>query len=523
MKKLLFIISTFLIWAACSNSDELEDIGNEGEAEANQPIITQLDSIYIVSFGEKIQIDPKVETNREVQYSWSIGDKKIAETPSFSFEGYPNGIYTLVFEINEGSQNIVRETIKIVVTNETFHFTTECNKLLTITLPEHLEAQEEITWKILNAKSERHRLSVIEGEPLFVATDTGTYQIEATAGEICSHITIQVNAPSQKQTPYFAKVFDYNPAPGQFVNELPPYEEGDTYKDMLGKVGDWLIGDDTYMITLGGWGGSVTLGFDHTIVNVKGKCDFRVNGNAFGSNKGRPDAPFGGSCEPGIIMVAYDKNKNGQPDEDEWYEIKGSGNFSSENEPWYSFSQEYGNDLNVYRNYEMTYYRPESEENDTHGEVDNPLSYVSIQNYIQWEDNQGGKGYKVKNVYHQQSYYPAWLHEDKLTFRGIRLSQNALNEGEYVPGINAGNVYYVLYAFRYGYVDNHPNLNDLSAIDIDWAIDKDGNKVALPGIDFIKIYNGINQENGWLGECSTEVDKGMDLHMLGYDINTIKE
>ena len=110
-----------------------------------------------------------------------------------------------------------------------------------------------------------------------------------------------------------------------------------------------------------------------------------------------------------------------------------------------------------------------------------------------------------------------------MTFQGIRLAQNALNEGKYVPGINEGNVYYVLYAFRYGYVDNRPNLDDLSAIDIDWAIDKNGNKVSLPGIDFVKIYNGINQENGWLGECSTEVDQGMDLHMLGYSIDTIKE
>lgn len=423
----------------------------------------------------------------------------------------------------DASQILAKKTIKIIVTNESFYFTAECNKILSIVLSDSTNTKGNIKWEVLNAPSECHRLSVIDGKTLFVAADTGTYQIEATAGDVNSHISINVSPSTQKQTPYFAKVFAYNPAPGQFVNELPPYKEGDTYETMLEKVGDWLIGDDTYMITLGGWGGSVTLGFDHTIVNVKGKCDFRINGNAFGSKLGRPNAPFGGSCEPGIIMVAYDKNKNGLPDEDEWYEIKGSGNFTTENEPWYSFAKEYGNDLNVYRDYGMTYYRPKSEKNDTQGEIDNPLSYVSIQKYIQWKDNHNGEGYKVKNVYHKQSYYPAWIQEDSLTFQGIRLAQNALNEGKYVPGINEGNVYYVLYAFRYGYVDNRPNLDDLSAIDIDWAIDKNGNKVSLPGIDFVKIYNGINQENGWLGECSTEVDQGMDLHMLGYSIDTIKE
>ena len=61
---------------------------------------------------------------------------------------------------------------------------------------------------------------------------------------------------------------------------------------------------------------------------------------------------------------------------------------------------------------------------------------------------------------------------------------------------------------RYGYVDNSPSVDDNSAIDIDWAVDREGNPVELPGVDFIKVYNGVNQENGWLGECSTEVERG---------------
>lgn len=62
------------------------------------------------------------------------------------------------------------------------------------------------------------------------------------------------------------------------------------------------------MISLGGFGGYVVVGFDHTIANVVGKRDFRVLGNAFYSAD-NPDinAPEGGSCEPGVVMVAYDK------------------------------------------------------------------------------------------------------------------------------------------------------------------------------------------------------------------------
>ena len=171
----------------------------------------------------------------------------------------------------------------------------------------------------------------------------------------------------------------------------------------------------------------------------------------------------------------------------------------------------------------MTYHRPQKEEPELDAEPGNPLAFATIEKYIRWTDNQNNEGYKVKNVYHNQSYYPAWVDKDELQFKGIRLPNNAINEGKFNPGINQGSVYYVLYGFRYGYVDNYPNLHDNSAIDIDWAIDKEGNAVHLPGIHFVKVYNAINQENGWLGECSTEVERGEDLHMLGKRIDTVKE
>ena len=38
-------------------------------------------------------------------------------------------------------------------------------------------------------------------------------------------------------SPFVSKVYEYRPAPGQFVNELPEYESGDTYQSMLEKAG----------------------------------------------------------------------------------------------------------------------------------------------------------------------------------------------------------------------------------------------------------------------------------------------
>lgn len=299
-------------------------------------------------------------------------------------------------------------------------------------------------------------------------------------------------------TPYITKVLDYRPAPGQFVNTMPEYEDGDTQEIMNKKVLEAIGNNNRGLISLGGYGGYVIVGFDHTIENKPGVCDFRVLGNAFAANSSSGRGGDG-SCEAGIIMVAYDKNKNGIPDYDEWFEIAGSAHTNTEN--WYEDAKNAGNDVNLYKNYEITYYRPESD----------PDRFTeTIDNYIKWEANQGvvKGGYKVKNIYHRQSYYPQWIKDDKLTFSGTVLPQNGINKGE------DGADYFVLHQFSFGYADNATNDSDGSKIDIDWAVDKAGSIVKLPGADFVKIYTGINQENGWIGECSTEVMGVEDLHII---------
>ena len=82
-------------------------------------------------------------------------------------------------------------------------------------------------------------------------------------------------------TAYVTKVFDFVPAVGQFTNTLPVYKEGDTQEAMNEKVLAAIGNNKKGMISLGGFGGYVVVGFDHTITNVTGKRDFRVLGNAF--------------------------------------------------------------------------------------------------------------------------------------------------------------------------------------------------------------------------------------------------
>ncbi|WP_158209559.1 cell surface protein [Myroides phaeus] len=359
----------------------------------------------------------------------------------------------------------------------------------------------KVTWKVIGFNNIA-KDSVIsnDNDLYFVTLKEGRYnlivQVQDDNNQITHSFDIKIEKEKEAYKNHIFKIYDFLPSYGQFTNKLPKYEEGDTKEIMIEKAEKAIAVPKPSMISLGGFGGYVVFGFDHTVVNVPGKRDFRVLGNAFWANA-NPNAGAsgrGGSCEPGVIMVAYDKNGNGVPDEDEWYEIAGS---------------EHSKPKTV-KDYEITFYRPEANKEPV---KDPALTWATDLEYMRWEDNQGNKGYKPKNTFHQQSYFPEWVKDDKITFKGTLLPNNAIDES------GQGN-YWVLYSFDYGYADNAPNKDDESAIDISWAVDKDGKKVNLPGIDFIKVYTGLNQEAGWLGETSTEVSGAIDLHLEGTSIPT---
>ncbi|MGE8342307.1 MAG: cell surface protein [Flavobacterium sp.] len=282
---------------------------------------------------------------------------------------------------------------------------------------------------------------------------------------------------------YISNVLDFRPAVGQFTNEIPQYVAGNTEANIIAAAKKAIVGSNTSMISLGGFGGYVVFGFDHTIPNRSGR-DFKILGNAFWGNEA--NEARAGSCEPGIIMVAYDKNKNGKPDEDEWYEIAGSEYFKS----------------TTIKNYEITYFKPDANKEPVTG---NEFWQFDTE-YIKWQDNAGQSGYKVQNVFHNQNYYPLWIADASYTLKGTKIADNFYDQ-------SGEGSYWVGKSFEFGYADNAPNNDEASNIDISWAVDKNGKYVKLPGIDFVKVYTAINQEAGWLGEVSTEVSGAYDLHL----------
>lgn len=281
---------------------------------------------------------------------------------------------------------------------------------------------------------------------------------------------------------YANKVLAYRPAPGQFMNtSTTAYEKGFSAEDVRRKAEEKLKDPYLCLLSLGGFGGSIVVGFDHTVPNISGAYDFKIYGNASYDSFGTLTGALGGSSEPGIVLVSKDMNGNGLAD-DEWYELKGS---------------EYDSKHTI-KDYAITYHRPAS-----------PLSSVK------WTDNQGNTGYVYRNETHTKNdYYPAWIEEDEMTFYGSRLKDNAVNEPR--PGMPE---HWVGYCYAYGYADNHPNDEKGALFKIDWAVDKEGRAVKLDGIDFVKIYTAVNQYCGWMGEISTEVQAVEDLHFAKKEIN----
>jgi hypothetical protein len=329
---------------------------------------------------------------------------------------------------------------------------------------------------------------------IFLPEYTRVYEIDFrifdSRNPIEHHVSVYVQEEEVEYSPFISKVYEFRPAPGQFVNEMPKYEEGDTEKNMIQKAEEAIYGKNYSGVSLGAYGGYVTFGFDHTVVNRRGERDFLIEGNAFHS-AAHPGVN-GGSCEPGIVMVSFDENQNGIPD-DKWYEL--------DKDPWYT------NEI-AHLNYKITYNRPDPDR-----EIIKDGALTDIY-YIKWTDTMNQEGYVAKNQYHKQDYYPKWISEDQMEFEGTLLPKNAVD-------VSGDGSYYLQYMFEYGaYVDNFPNAavdadgNNRSSFDIGWAVDpKTRVPVELPGVDFIRVYTAVNQYCGWLGETSTEIYQARDLHV----------
>ena len=260
---------------------------------------------------------------------------------------------------------------------------------------------------------------------------------------------------NQYSSAFADRVFEYTPAPGQFINDpsTMPYRI-----ETPAAASQWAkerLAENKF-VSLGGFGGYIIVGFDHSVVNIGG-YSFAVYGNA-----------VSGGSEPGIVWVAVDDNGNGLPD-DQWYELRGC---------------EYFNQFTIH-DYSVTYYKPDGPGQD-----------------VRWSDSEGQEGTidYLASFHTQDYYYPGWIAENSYTLSGPRLKANNYD--------HSGNgSYWVNPDYDWGYADNYGG----SSFRIDDALDSEGKQVILKYIDFIKVQTAVNSKSGWLGELSTEVTGFEDL------------
>jgi hypothetical protein len=189
---------------------------------------------------------------------------------------------------------------------------------------------------------------------------------------------------------YVTQFFEYNPAPGQFVNS----GLGDD------SAAAAVVKNTNGLVSLGAWGGYVVYGFDHTVIDSAGP-DLLVIGNAFSE-----------FAEPGVVWVMQDQNGNGKPD-DTWYELAGS----ETGQPGYI------------RNYAVTYTRP------------NPKN-----GNVPWKDNMGHSGYVLNAGFYANDLYPDSPHAASYTLTGTLLPSVNIDTTD--PN------YITSASFAYGYCDN---------------------------------------------------------------------
>lgn len=277
--------------------------------------------------------------------------------------------------------------------------------------------------------------------------------------------------PAADSSPYSDRVIEYVPAPGQFINSAMVGFDGSEDSDAAAvRYADRRLHSEDKtqrgMISLGGFGGYVVVGFDHSIQAAGGYegYDFSIAGNQ-----------FSGSSEPGVVWVMPDIDGNGKPDDGEWYELRGAYDTESQ------------------RGYSVTYFRPQN--------ASDPVA---------WRDSAGQEGEIARIAAHEQDYFPVWIAGESYTLSGTLLPDKSgtLPSGRFTTG-----------DYGWGYADNWgddmvESPRQKNFFRISDAVNSEGEPAGLQYIDFVKVQTGVNIQGGaGVGELSTEVSAFRDENL----------
>jgi len=242
-------------------------------------------------------------------------------------------------------------------------------------------------------------------------------------------------------------VIEYKPSPGQFVHNLKTEISA-------------LSAPDGNCITLGGFGGSITLKMNNPIIDKPGKPDFVVWGNAMfisGNSRHR-------WAEPAIIEIS--------PDNTHWYLIGGSL-FNSNNQPASNIL------VHTYSNTNNASWPPS-------------LSHIS--------------NYTVTNICLNNAFLPRVRSSDNSYTNGpAETTETLYGYADCTPKATLSKNWIADDPFQFG-IENSGG----DAIMLEWAIDTNGQSIyasiSNKQFYYIRLTTAVFHFAGWLGEMSTEVD-----------------
>lgn len=438
---------------------------------------------------------------------WTVDGVQVCEERSYVFNRAQTGEYRVAVEAgNIDGDSRLEFTVRVVdnlpctVTFDTLGaWQTEAVRSTFVGRPLHLRprisgfSDPAFVWKVngetvAGADREQWTFTPSAAGEYTVTVEVSGFYAEGASIRVPADIRICVPEKDEEaarrpkdasSSKYQNKVYEYLPAPGQFIGDFVGggFDGSETtpqaaiaYAERRLKAGIGNPNNNETFVSLGGFGGSIVIGFDHSVANSGGDYDFSISGNA-----------FDGSSEPGIVWVMQDVNGNGLPD-DEWYELRGSESDNAETR----------------YDYAVTYFRPSAPRTD-----------------VQWIDSEGNRGTIEFVDYHRQDYYyPAWVTTADYTLRGTCLSPR--NHMDPVTGDWNHKAYGWGYADNYG-SDNLPaedgstGKGQRCGFKISNAMDVNREPVDLKYIDFVKVQSGVNAQSGRLGEISTEVFGFVDL------------
>lgn len=435
------------------------------EQQYAAPTISGVDSGTIVmNIGDKMILAPSITNLKGNSYTWLINGKETASGQvNYTFEATAPGNFDVTFKVNnkggadEQSFKIFVEQL-IAVSVDSLPVIPMCNVVEikpAVAGPERSDYTYE--WSIGDSVLSKERnLS-------FISSNAGEYALtfRATAGKQTSRFTRVITISEAQYVRNAYTVLEYAPAPAKGHNwsiigysELWKYghEFPLAYNDFLAKATEMRKEKEGDALVIGSWGGYATFKFDHTVANAPGKADMELS-----ATYSRLDLP--------AVYVAYDRNRNGIPDNDEWYEIKNE-DFGLEDLP----------------DYQITF---------THDST--VTDTKRIYTYFSWKDNQPDTAQQQGQIIGNKSFSSAMTAAGGFSTKGL------------FPGFSMYDIPNKKVALMDGWKDviirkgkritknltGAPPFIQSMKIDIDMAVNAKGESVQLPGIDFVKVRKVI--------------------------------